>query len=109
MSHMQLQITDRQRVWVVETTEGVAIVPSDVQTVHADAFANLTYEKGDVLFADMCDLLKPYVRGTITSIEVAYGYAGRYRAPGYLDCTDWSFDSSRDRLETTLKEMYGDE
>lgn len=35
-------------------------------------------------------------------------YAGRYSAPGYLDCTDWSFDTNKRRLERELRDMYGE-
>ena len=35
-------------------------------------------------------------------------YAGRYSANGYMDCTDWSFDTNKRRLERELKEMYGE-
>lgn len=34
-------------------------------------------------------------------------YAGRYSAPGYLDCTDWEFDINKRRLERTLRDLYG--
>jgi NAD-dependent SIR2 family protein deacetylase len=36
-------------------------------------------------------------------------YAGRYSAPGYLDCTDWSYDANKRRLEKELRDMYGDD
>lgn len=35
-------------------------------------------------------------------------YAGRYSADGYMDCTDYSFDTSKRRLARTLRGMYGD-
>lgn len=35
-------------------------------------------------------------------------YAGRYSAPGYMDCTDWNYDTNKRRLERTLRELYGD-
>jgi NAD-dependent SIR2 family protein deacetylase len=35
-------------------------------------------------------------------------YAGRYSAPGYMDCTDWSFDTNKRRLARDLRAMYGD-
>lgn len=34
-------------------------------------------------------------------------YAGRYSAPGYLDCTDWEYDTNLRRLRRTLRETYG--
>ena len=33
-------------------------------------------------------------------------YAGRYSAPGYLDCTEWSYDTNKRRLEKELRAMY---
>jgi hypothetical protein len=35
-------------------------------------------------------------------------YAGRYSAPGYLDCTEWTFGTNKRRLISELREMYGD-
>ena len=35
-------------------------------------------------------------------------YAGRYSAPGYLDCTAWEFDTNKRGLERSLREMYGE-
>lgn len=36
-------------------------------------------------------------------------YAGHYSAPGYLDCTDWFYDTNLRRLEKDLRDMYGDD
>lgn len=33
-------------------------------------------------------------------------YAGRYSAPGYMDCTEWHYDSNKRRLERELRSMY---
>lgn len=35
-------------------------------------------------------------------------YAGRYSAPGYLDCTDYEYDTNLRRLEKTLRDLYGE-
>lgn len=35
-------------------------------------------------------------------------YAGRYSAPGYMDCTDWNFGTNKRELERELRDMYGD-
>ena len=34
-------------------------------------------------------------------------YAGRFSAPGYLDCTEWMFDTNKRRLAKTVREYYG--
>ncbi len=36
-------------------------------------------------------------------------YAGRYSAPGFLDCTSWQYDSNKRTLVKRLRDMYGDE
>lgn len=41
-----------------------------------------------------------------TFTECGRQYAGRYSAPGYLDCTDWNFDTSKRRLLKTLRDLY---
>lgn len=35
-------------------------------------------------------------------------YAGRYSAPGYLDCTDWHYGNNKRELMKELRDMYGD-
>jgi hypothetical protein len=35
-------------------------------------------------------------------------YAGRYSAPGYMDCTDWSYGANKRTLAKELRGMYGD-
>ena len=34
-------------------------------------------------------------------------YAGRLSAPGYLDCTDWTYSMNKRVLKRDLVEMYG--
>lgn len=57
--------------------------------------------------------LQPYVQGKIDNphekISLQTGYVGRYSASGYMDCTEWTADTNKRRLEKTLREMYGDE
>lgn len=35
-------------------------------------------------------------------------YAGRYSAPGYLDCTSFSYGTNARKLRQELRAMYGD-
>jgi hypothetical protein len=44
-----------------------------------------------------------------TFIDCGRQYAGRYSAPGYMDCTSWSFGKNKRTLERELRDMYGDE
>lgn len=43
-----------------------------------------------------------------TFLYLGKRYAGRYSAPGYLDCTDWSYDANKRRLVKELRDMYGE-
>lgn len=42
-----------------------------------------------------------------TFMECGRQYAARYSAPGYLDCTEFSFGKNRQNLERELRDMYG--
>lgn len=42
-------------------------------------------------------------------IDCGKQYAGRYSAPGYLDCTSWSFNTNKRTLAKELRDMYGEE
>lgn len=44
-----------------------------------------------------------------TFMDTGRQYAGRYSAPGYMDCTDWSFDRNKRRLARELRDMYGED
>jgi len=44
-----------------------------------------------------------------TFTEHKRSYAGRYSAPGYLDCTDWEYGPNKRKLATHLRELYGPE
>lgn len=39
--------------------------------------------------------------------ECGQQYAARYSAPGYMDSTDWHFDTNKRRLLRDVREMYG--
>ena len=44
--------------------------------------------------------------GNVDVVVTHNVYAGRYSAPGYLDCTDWEYDTNKRRLERTLRDLY---
>jgi hypothetical protein len=47
---------------------------------------------------------------TITLDDIYQGqqYAGRYSAPGYMDCTSWSYGKNKRALAKELRDMYGE-
>ena len=108
MSFMKLEITIAMRGLMVDGLCGIDYIPADV--------VDLDYPVGTILdresngFDVACETIKDYTENTrIDVIEVVYGHFGRYQAPGYLDCTPWSFDTDPDALEAYLNEFYGDE
>lgn len=36
-------------------------------------------------------------------------YAARYSAPGYMDCTEWSYGPNKRKLAREARDLYGDE
>jgi hypothetical protein len=81
--------------FLIETTIGTECVPDDVigRTVgtHVEAFAN--YLEGKPLDDDEC-------------VEHRSGWLARLSAPGYLDCTDWSWHATEQEAENYLMETY---
>ena len=111
---MQPEITQRTRHWQVETKIGTCYVPDHVAPV-PDALktgAPIQTSGMDLLLtngisAELGNYLPfPMKREDILSVEVVKGYCGRMSAPGYLDCTDWEFDTCKRRLERSLRNAY---
>lgn len=101
MSFMQIEVLPRQAGACVDTLHGIFYVPSQVygpiQLVAPPRIA--------------CQTLRDYVPHAFCAgdVEPVTGYFGRYSAPGYLDCTDWSFNVSREKLYAELAEMFGED
>lgn len=43
-----------------------------------------------------------------TFMDCGKQYAARYSAPGYLDCTEWTFGRNRRDLIREVRSMYGE-
>lgn len=43
-----------------------------------------------------------------TFVDCGRQYAGRYSAPGYMDCTEWSYSPNKRTLARELRAMYGE-
>lgn len=52
-----------------------------------------------------CDLC-PGLADPETFHDEGQQYACRYSAPGYMDCTDWSFGPNRRTLERETRRLY---
>lgn len=107
MSFMQLEMTEKMRGWRVDTTHGIELIPGDVEGVPVWLKLGVEVPVGEMPEIDR--VLQQYCEGEIQSVEGVEGYFGRYSAPGYMDCTPWSFDTNGRRLQQELREMYGEE
>ena len=104
MSFMNLYMADKGALWTAdcercgsslflhEHVHGLAAMPD------AEVCANWKCDNCVVGFADESSVAKvPRPQ-----------YAGRYSAPGYMDCTDWHYGSNYRELCRELEELYGD-
>jgi len=91
MSFMKPEIY-RGSAHVVETSEGIEIVPVDVAGEGA-SLADL---------AQYCD-------GKPIESETRAGVLARLSASGYLDCTPWGLYDDVGEAKQALADMYGDD
>ena len=86
--------------YLVETSIGTEIVPSDVARVPKNAATPVPYLR---------DYLEGYPLPNVPP-SLTFGHFARLSAPGFMDCTEWSgpYDSAAD-AEAALSEMYGDD
>jgi hypothetical protein len=43
-----------------------------------------------------------------TFADLGMQYAARYSAPGYMDCTEWTFGANLRKLTREVRELYAD-
>lgn len=84
--------------WFIDTRQGSFLVPLDVET-DPD---NLAMYRPELMSFDADD-------ASDWTVERRIGWYGRLSAPGYLDCTDWTYADSEQELIAELREMYGDD
>jgi hypothetical protein len=117
VSHLENQITEKMRGWSVETRDaGACFVPGDVVSVpdwlkSGEPILLETDSEGKhradrEVFEVFRSRLSAYVKGrTILAIEVCEGYFARLSAPGYLDCTSWSFYNTKKEARDALRDI----
>jgi hypothetical protein len=97
---MQKFVTEKMLGWRVESANGTDFVPGDVLSVpdwlrleHPILDTDSAFDSA--VFHLFSDALRPYIEGdTIISIAAIHGYFGRWSAPGFMDCTEWTFGRS---------------
>jgi len=103
MSFMQLQIYQKGALYAADCRKCG-------ETMYTHEWVNDDHnDRRDAMQAGTCRCDNCDGRaGADTFMSLGRQYAGRYSAPGYLDCTDWSYDANKRRLARTLRELYGE-
>lgn len=104
MAHMQMYIYDKGATYSADCSRcGATHIIHEWTT---DAFAgDRDAMREGALRCDHCG-------GTMDPDTFHAGrrmYAGRYSAPGYLDCTDWHYHANLRTLTAELRDAYADE
>lgn len=106
-SHLEPQVTTKQRGWRVESRNGTDFVPNDVVRVPYILATGRPIRKDDALFEFFRGVLKDYIEGDeIVEIEVIGPcYFVRLSAPGFLDCTEWQFAHTMRDVRRIVREL----
>jgi hypothetical protein len=83
---------DHGGYYAVETTHGTECVPASLVGLHATIEDLIDYTEGN-----------PHED---QDIEFKAGVGVRLSAPGYMDCTDWSFFATEDEAREYVKDTY---
>lgn len=102
MGFMQMQITAKGALYSCECTKCGATLYTH-EWAHYDHNARRDAMQDGTLACDECASGRANPE-TFSELKPSRKwYAGRYSAPGYLDCTDWAFGRNRRALEKELR------
>ena len=106
MSFMQLQIYQKGALYAADCSKCGATIYSHewINGDHNELRDAL--QAGTPVACGICGCYAPAVPDSF--IDCGKQYAGRYSAPGYMDCTDWSYSKNKRTLARELRDMYGD-
>lgn len=112
---MKLHV-ERGDILLVTTTQGDEVVPCDLVCQwpgQKNDEAIIWDGKPGAMPAGQKEWMRQiseYCEGAVQAVALKVNvYYGRYSAPGYMDCTSWSWSRNRRELEAELNSMYGDE
>lgn len=96
-------------VFIVDTNVGTEVVPMSVAGRLEFHKPNQTYTRGRT-FEHLVAWVYPYCEGKqIESVTLKKNvWFGRLSAPGYLDCTPWTWATTQRELRSQLHQLYGD-
>ncbi len=101
MPFMQLQLTPKGAFYACECSKCGATLFTH-EWAHGDYNERRDAMKSGTLRCDNCS----GHANAETFQKLSNTYAGRYSAPGYLDCTDWEYGTNKSRLERYLRRLY---
>jgi hypothetical protein len=113
--HMQPQMTKKMLGWSVDTVDsGTSFIPGYVVAVPDYLKVGVPILRPDTdtdaVFDALAELLRDYFQGTqATEIEVVYGYFVRLSAPGYMDCTAWTYCKTFREALAEVRDLEGDD
>lgn len=99
MSFMQPHI-EFASFYLVETVHGTECIPEDVCGAITDPRQLQGYCEGDICFDED-------IPASEQVPELRTGWIARLSAPGYMDCTDWSWHETEDEAREYLADAYG--
>jgi hypothetical protein len=112
MSHMELFTTQKGALYSCECAKCGATLYSH-EWAHVDHNERRDAMENGTLPCDQCNgRADPETFGQCKPGGYNIGgnlrkwYACRYSAPGYLDCTDWSYGTNRRKLEKEVRDFY---
>jgi len=97
--------------YLVGGQHGTDLIPVDVAgDIGLETGREMDIDDNSVIWVPAVNALMDYTENgdDITSIERMTGFYGRYSAPGYLDCTAWTWGATEEAVEAALNSMYGD-
>lgn len=101
---MQPEIFHDPAAIVVDTNQGIQVIPSSVAG-NTDRLSAADELDNDELMEILGDYLEPGTR-EVYSVEVRAGWLARMQAPGYLDCTSWEIHDTKKEAIRSLRENY---
>lgn len=104
MSHMKLEITPKGALYTCECDRCGATLYTHEWATWDHNERRDAMENGSLRCDECPGKANPETFGPMPGKY----YAARYSAPGYLDCTDWTYGRNKRALIREVREMYGD-
>lgn len=102
MAHMELQVTQKGALYCAECSKCGMTMYSHEWATWDNNDERDALQDGTARCQDCGGRADP-----ATFMDCGQQYAARYSAPGYLDCTEWTFGKNKRALIREVRAMYG--